>query len=79
MKLPIVGRVSMDSCTVDATDLGPGVRVDRGSEFTFVGADGAAASTIEQLAVAADTNPQEILVGLDHRLPFLYRDDVVAA
>ena len=75
VKLPVVGRVSMDSCTVDTTALGPGRLVDRDSVFTLVGSDLGQTTTIEELARTAATVPQEILLGFDDRLPFVYLND----
>jgi len=69
-RAPIVGRISMDSCAVDVTDL---ENVTRGSVFTLVGEDSGNAITVEQLARAAGTIPQEILLGFDGRLPKVYR------
>jgi alanine racemase len=71
-KATIVGRVSMDSCAVDVTDLGPTPPVNRDSVFTLVGGEGGERTSIEELARAAGTIPQEILLGFDDRLPIVY-------
>jgi alanine racemase len=71
-KVPVVGRASMDSCTVDVTELGADVPIGRHSVFTLVGRDGNQVVAIEELARAARTIPQEILLGFDRRLPVSY-------
>jgi alanine racemase len=68
-RAPIVGRVSMDSCVVDVTDIGG---VDRATVFTLVGSDGADAITLEEISQRAGTIPQEMAVGFDSRLPYVY-------
>jgi len=75
-RAPLVGRVSMDSCVVDVTEI---VGVTRDSIFTLLGRDSGDAITLEHLAVAAGTVPQEIAVGFGRRLPFILRGDQVAA
>lgn len=71
-RAPIVGRVSMDSCTVDVTALADR-SLDRNSVFTLVGADGPESVTVEELARVVETVPHDILVGLGQRLPRTYR------
>jgi alanine racemase len=68
-RAPLVGRISMDSCAVDVTDLG---NVTRDSVFTLLGEDGGQTITVEQLATEGGTIPQEILLGFDDRLPQIY-------
>jgi alanine racemase len=64
----------MDSCTVDVTDLVVTPPLSRQSVFTLVGADAGSTATIEDLALAAGTIPQELLVGFDDRLPMVFGD-----
>lgn len=63
VRLPIVGRVSMDSMTLDATALPPGV-LDEGDHVELIGPD----ATLEAVAAQAGTTPYEILTGLGPRL-----------
>ncbi|MFB9949271.1 alanine racemase [Rhizobium puerariae] len=62
IRLPVVGRVSMDSMTVDITALPPGT-LSLGSLVEVVGPH----QTLEDLAEAAGTIAYEILTGLGHR------------
>ncbi len=66
----IVGRISMDSCVVDVSDI---AAVGRDSIFTLLGRDRVDAVTLEEMAIRAGTIPQEIAVGLAARLPYVYR------
>jgi alanine racemase len=76
-RFQIVGRVSMDSCVVDATAAGEGLT--RESVWTIVGRDGGESITIEEVARLGGTVPQEILVGFDDRLPIVYRSTLESA
>lgn len=67
--VPIVGRISMDSLVVDVTGL-PGIGPN--DVFTLLGRDGHRAISIEQMAAAAGTIPQEIGVRLNGRLPRIF-------
>ena len=64
---PIVGRVSMDSLTVDVTDLPPGA-VREGGFAELIGPH----APLEAVAEAAGTIPYEILTGLGPRLGRVY-------
>lgn len=69
VRLPIVGRVSMDSITLDVSllasgDLRPGDRVE------LIGPH----QTLEQVAADADTIPYEILTSLGSRYSRIYID-----
>jgi len=67
-----VGRICMDMCMVDITDL-PGVRA--GDVATVLGADGAGCITANELAAKADTIPYEILCAISPRVPRIYVED----
>jgi alanine racemase len=69
-RAPIVGRVSMDSLVVDVSDIGD---VSRADVATLLGRDGREAITLEEMAAAAGTIPQELAVRLNSRLPRRYR------
>jgi alanine racemase len=66
---PVVGRVSMDQCTVDVTEI-PGAAL--GDEVALVGEQGERKQTVEDVAVSAQTNTHDILAGLSPRLPRIY-------
>ncbi|MCK1612603.1 MULTISPECIES: alanine racemase [unclassified Bradyrhizobium] len=67
-RLPIVGRVSMDSMTVDISGL-PDDTLDLGSLVEVIGPH----QTLEMLAADAGTISYEILTGLGHRFCRSYR------
>lgn len=66
-RLPVVGRVSMDSCVIDATDVAPG-RLKPGDWVDLVGPH----QTLQQVADAAGTIPYDILVSLGRRVARCY-------
>lgn len=68
-RLPIRGRVCMDSCMIDLTDA-PEVAV--GDEVTIIGRDGDASVPVEELAELERTIPYEILCGVSARVPRLF-------
>jgi len=67
---PVVGRVCMDACVVDVTDV-PGAAL--GDEVVLIGAQGGARLAAATLADAAGTISYEILSGLGKRVPRVYR------
>ncbi len=68
-RVPVVGRISMDQCTLDVTEV-PGVAA--GDPVVVAGTQGAATLTLWDLAEAAGTIPYELLTHLSNRLPRLY-------
>lgn len=68
IRLPIVGRVSMDSITVDVSALPEG-RLTLGSRVEMLGPH----QTLEDVARDAGTISYEILTGLGHRYQRQYR------
>lgn len=68
-RLPIVGRISMDSMTVDLTGLAPGVLVE-GDYVELIGPH----ADLDLVADQAETIPYEILTGLGARLARRYLD-----
>ncbi len=69
---PVVGRVCMDQCLLDVTDI-EGVTV--GTEATAFGMDGDAFLPIEQVARWADTINYEIVCRLSRRVPHRYLEN----
>jgi alanine racemase len=68
-RVPIVGRVSMDSLVVDVTGV---AQVDRLTTFTLLGEDDGLAIGPSELSRAAGTIAQETLVRFNGRLPRLH-------
>lgn len=68
-RVPIVGRICMDMCMVDVTDV-PGVAV--GDEVVLIGCQGEEEITADEVAELAGTISYEILCGITPRVPRLY-------
>ena len=68
-RVPIAGVVTMDMTLLDVTE----VQCSRGDVVTFLGSDGGAMLDPNEVAALAGASPYEILVGLGHRVPRLYR------
>jgi alanine racemase len=66
--VPVVGFVSMDMTMLDVTDKQCAV----GDIVTFLGRDGKALLTVQDVAAAGNYSPYEILTGLRSRLPRSY-------
>ncbi|MCI6729256.1 MAG: alanine racemase [Candidatus Faecousia sp.] len=71
VRVPVVGRICMDMCMVDVTDV-PGARV--GDKVTVLGAGGDDVISVCDLAEQLDTIPYEILCGINKRIPRIYLD-----
>jgi alanine racemase len=69
--VPTVGRVSMDSVTVDVTDV-PGLPVTVDDEFVLFGAQGPAVRGAEMLARHRTTIVYEVVSALGRRLSRVY-------
>ncbi len=70
-RAPLIGRVSMDAVTLDVTAV-PGVSV--GDVATFVGADGEARITAEEVAAWSGTNAYEVLTSVGRRVQRRYSE-----
>jgi alanine racemase len=68
-RVPIVGRVCMDMCMVDVTDV-PDVAMDE--EVAIIGRQGEAEIRAEEVAELCGTISYEILCGITARVPRLY-------
>jgi alanine racemase len=66
VRVPIVGRISMDMTVVDISGV-PGVQV--GDAATLVGTEGGQGITVDDVAELAGTISYEILTGFTARLP----------
>jgi alanine racemase len=72
VRAPVVGRVCMDLCMVDVTDV-PGVQ--EGDRAILMGRQGGDRITATELAGHAGTISWEILCALSPRVPRAYRDN----
>jgi alanine racemase len=70
MRVPIVGRVTMDMTMVDLTDV-PNPPVP-GDEVVLVGSQGSESLTFHDLAGWADTICYEVMCGISKRVPRTY-------
>jgi alanine racemase len=68
-RAPIAGRIAMDMCMADVTDV-PGVAPD--DDVVIMGAPGGESVDAEELAGLADTISWEMLAGISARVPRLY-------
>lgn len=65
-EVPVVGRICMDMCMVDVTDV---ENVKVGDKVTIFGSS---AAPVESLSERLDTIPYEILCGINKRIPRIY-------
>ena len=70
-RVPQVGRICMDMCMLDVTDV-PGVRP--GDEVTVFGAGEDGGPTVKELADLAGTIPYELMCAVSPRVPRVYVD-----
>lgn len=68
-RAPVVGRVSMDMCTIDVTRI-PGCQV--GDEVVLMGAQGQDAISANEVAERGKTNAYEVLCALGKRAPRVF-------
>ena len=63
---PVLGRMNMDQCVVDLTEVGP---VDDDASVEVVSADPDSSVSLPRVAARADVMPYELLCGLSPRIP----------
>ncbi|HAC09325.1 MAG TPA: alanine racemase [Phycisphaerales bacterium] len=63
---PVLGRMNMDQCVVDLTDVGP---VDADASVEVVSSDSDSMVSLSRVAARADVMPYELLCGLSPRIP----------
>ncbi len=68
-RAPIVGRVCMDMCMADVTDI-PGV--SEGDDIVLIGRQADERITAEDIAAKTGTIPYEVLCGISSRVPRIY-------
>ena len=66
---PVVGRICMDQCMVDVTDVG---EVKTGDEVILLGKDGSLKLDADDYAKALNTINYEVLCMFKHRIPKVY-------
>ena len=70
-RVPVVGRICMDMCMVDVTDV-PDAEV--GDVVTVFGSDGGAEAPLSEMAEKMGTITYEILCDINKRIPRIYLD-----
>ncbi len=70
VRVPVAGRVCMDMCMLDVTEV-PGVSEQ--DEVVLIGSQGDERITADDVAKLAGTIPYEILCGISQRVPRVYR------
>jgi alanine racemase len=68
-RVPVVGRVCMDLCLLDVTDV---PHVAEGDRAVLLGSMGDESVTAAELASLVDTLPYEILCAISPRVPRVY-------
>lgn len=68
-KAPVIGRVCMDQCFVDVTNIKD---VSVGDEVVLYGSQGQETITVESIAKQANTIPYEIVCNVSKRVPRIY-------
>jgi alanine racemase len=65
-RYPVIGKVCMDQMMVD---ISPAGEAYNGDEVVLIGKQGDQSITVEDLALAVETTPHDILVSLNSRIP----------
>lgn len=66
---PVVGRICMDMCMVDVTEVSG---VTEGDDVVLIGSQGGGRITAEDIAAKSGTIPYEVLCGIGSRVPRIY-------
>lgn len=72
-RAPILGRICMDQCMVDVTDIQG--HVNPGEEVVLIGSDGGERISAEEIAGFIGTINYEITCGISKRVPRVYIED----
>lgn len=64
--VPVLGRMNMDQCVIDLTDVGP---VSPGLSVEIISSNPASAVSLDRVAARAGVLPYQILCGLNSRVP----------
>ena len=68
-RAPVVGRICMDQCVIDVTDV-PGVAL--GDEVILIGRQSGAEVSAKELGALLETLDLEVLCGIGARVPRVY-------
>ncbi|MBI4977819.1 MAG: alanine racemase [Spirochaetes bacterium] len=74
VRVPLIGRVTMDQCMLDVTRLDHQRPVVPGEEVVIIGKQGGDEITVEELAARIGTIPYEIPCMLSERVPLIYKN-----
>jgi alanine racemase len=66
VSVPVLGRMNMDQCVVDLTDVGP---VDAHADVEIISADADSPVALPRVAARSEVMPYELLCGLSARIP----------
>ena len=69
IRVPVVGRVCMDMCMVDVTDVPSACE---GDDVVLIGSQGNERITADEIAVKIGTIAYEVLCGISSRVPRIY-------
>jgi alanine racemase len=69
-RIPVVGRVCMDMCMIDVTDV-PAVR--EGDDVVLIGSQGSERITADDIAAKTGTIAYEVLCGISSRVPRIFQ------
>jgi len=70
VRAPLAGRVCMDMCMVDVTDV-PGAT--EGDDVVLIGSQGSYRITADEIAAKTGTIAYEVLCGISNRVPRIYQ------
>jgi alanine racemase len=70
IRVPVVGRVCMDMCMIDVTDV-PDVR--EGDDVVLIGSQGSERISADDIAAMTGTIAYEVLCGISNRVPRIYQ------
>ena len=70
IRVPVVGRVCMDMCMIDVTDV-PAAR--EGDDVALIGSQGGERITADDIAAKTGTIAYEVLCGISSRVPRIYQ------
>ncbi|MDA0296016.1 MAG: alanine racemase [Planctomycetota bacterium] len=66
VSVPVLGRMNMDQCVVDLTDVGP---VDPNADVEIISADVDSPVALPRVSARSEVMPYELLCGLSPRIP----------
>jgi alanine racemase len=70
MRVPVVGRVCMDMCMIDVTDV---PNACEGDDVVLIGSQGSERITADDIAAMTGTIAYEVLCGISNRVPRIYQ------